>query len=408
MKIAPLALSVLVGAGPSPAAAPTSIIIATARGETPVSVRYDRGHPALASRALERVLPIDETLDGGWATVRFAGQPFRFLLDAPVMVQDNAVVPLAGGAYLLRDTLFVPLQWLAEYVPRMFAEGYRYDPLAARFEEARLQPVVERTTPTTPTLAFHQPSALAAKNGFRMQHKVVIDPGHGGVDPGTPGRYLPRGTQEKDVVLSIGRMVAQELSRRGVEVVLTRSTDVLIPLFDRAPMCRGDCDLFVSIHVNSMPSRPGADRAAGVATYYIGDEVTADATRVAKMENEALRYEAKQGADIDDALGFILKDLQTNANLLESAQLADAIQRDVARRHPGGDHGVTQSPNLAVLRTAMRPAVLVETGFSTNRRDAQYLASATGQAEIAKGIADGIMGYLRHYEQKLLAGGGDR
>ena len=80
-------------------------------------------------------------VDVTWAEVDFAGQTFRFLLDAPLFEFHNRIIPVVGGAYVLRDTLYVPLQWLAEYVPRVFSEAYRYDPLAARFEELRLAPV---------------------------------------------------------------------------------------------------------------------------------------------------------------------------------------------------------------------------------------------------------------------------
>lgn len=388
-------------ASPTPAAAPNAITIATSRGAAEIAVRTDREYPVLASIQLERLLPISKTVGGGWAEVSFAHQPFRFLLDAPVVMARGRLLPLAGGAYVSRDTLFVPLQWLAEHIPRMFGEGYRYDPLAARFEEARLQPVVASTTPAAvpiPQPRMRAPSDLARRNGFRMQHMVVIDPGHGGLDPGTPGRFLPSGVREKDVVLAIGLEVKEELERRGVEVVMTRTRDVAVPWDGRAPRCRDDCALFASIHVNSLEPRAGYDRVSGMETYFLGDQLTADAARVARMENEALKYEV--GAD-DTALSFILKDLHTNEYLRQSAALADAILRAASRKHPGGSRGVHQA-RLIVLGTAVRPAVLIETGYATNRRDAQYLTSPAGQAELARAIADGIGVYLRQYEGQVL------
>lgn len=384
---------------------PSAITISTSRGAVEIEVRTDRGHPALPAVRLERLLPISKTVGGGWAEVRFADQPFRFLLDAPVVVVGGRLLPLAGGAYVSRDTLFVPLQWLTDHIPRMFHEGYRYDPLAARFEEARLQPVAASITPVAvpvPRVRVRAPSDVARRNGFRMQHRVTIDAGHGGRDPGNPGHFLPRGVQEKDVTLAIAKNVQQELARRGIEVLMTRTRDVAVDHADRTAMCREDCDLFVSIHVNSMPMRAGYMVPNGFETYSLGDAVSQEAERVARMENEALKYDSGGSESWGDALTFILKDLHTNEYLRESALLADAIQRHGARRHPGVNRGVAQSNGLYVLRTARRPAVLVETGFATNRRDAQYLASPAGQVELGKAIAEGIAAHLLRYEGKVL------
>ena len=129
----------------------------------------------------------------------------------------------------------------------------------------------------------------------------------------------------------------------------------------------------------------------------------AEAKRVADMEDDALRYET--GPDPGGELGFIFRDLQTNEFLRESALLADIVQTDAAKVHPGRDRGVAQA-RFAVLRTATRPAVLVETGFATNRQDGQFLASERGQRALARAIADGVVEYLRRYEKKVLAGSG--
>ncbi len=400
---------------------PAKVVIATARGESTVPVSRERGHPALAAPALAGLLPLAHAVTGGWAEVAFAGQPFRFLLGAHLFMYHGQAVPLAGGAYVARDTLFLPLQWLAEYIPRLFHEGYRYDPLAARFEEARLQPVVTRISPplappsaapappagspeTAPPAGTLPSAELARRHGFRTHHKVVLDPGHGGRDPGNPGLHFPGATREKDVTLALAQRVAQQLQRMGIEVVLTRTTDTLINLVDRARLCRADCDLFASIHINSLPRRAGYEDASGMETYFLGQALTADAQRVAAMENEALRYETRQIDDLGDALSFIFKDLHANEFLRESALLAATVQRTAARVHPGGDRGVHQN-QFVVLATARRPAILIEAGFATNRRDARYLTSPAGQTELANAIAEGIAAYLRQYERKVLTEG---
>jgi N-acetylmuramoyl-L-alanine amidase len=393
MKLLPLLAMAGAGVGnqPDPPRAPLlSVIVATSRGQLTIPVNLERGHPTLPVPPLVRLLPITPAVEPEWAGLDFAGRSFRFLLDAPVMVDAGAVVPLAGGAYLLRDTLFVPLQWLTEYVPRRFHEGYRFDPLAGRFEEASLAPVVRTISPAVERHPV---------TGLRLRRTVTVDAGHGGDDPGTPCVHCPRGVREKHVTLGIARRVQKELERRGIRVIMTRTTDTLISRFDRAGYCRDDCDLFVSIHVDALDRSPGYQRVSGIHSYFLGEARTADARRVAEVENEALRYET-DGAG-DDPQMFILKALQANEILRESALLAELVQSSAAKVHPGGDRGVAQA-GLAVLNTATRPAILIETGYGTNRGDAQYITSSAGQQALAVAIADGIVEYLRRYEAKTL------
>lgn len=378
--------------------APRAVVVATAFGETTIPVGMHKGHAALPVPRLSGVLPVTSEVIGDWAQVAFAGVPFRFLLGAPLFVHEGRVVPVAGGAYVVTDTLFVPLQWLAEFVPRTFSEGYRYDHRSARFEESRLA-----SRPPSLTPAPGRPGSDAARrNGLRLAHQIIVDPGHGGVDPGNPGRHLPGSMKEKHVNLAIGLLLRDELRQRGVDVIMTRSTDTLIALGERALMCRDECALFVSLHVNSLPSRRGYELVNGVETYFLGEALTAEARRVAAMENDALRYETG-GGNLGGDLGFIFKDLQTNEFLRESALLADIVQHHAAATHPGHNRGVAQAPYV-VLKTATRPAILVETGFATNRRDGEFLASKSGQQAVARSIAQGIVEYLKRYEAKVLVG----
>ncbi|UCG84976.1 MAG: N-acetylmuramoyl-L-alanine amidase [Gemmatimonadota bacterium] len=400
-----LALAVWGGmpGAPADSPVPTSIVVATTRGQIEVPVLMERGHPALSVPRLGQLLPVTAEVIDEWAVVAFADQPFRFLLGASLFVFRGRVVPLVGGAYVARDTLHVPLQWLTEYLPRMFSEGYRYDPYAGRFEEARLAPVAPPVV--QPTLSYRSPRAgsAAARNGFRMLHTVVIDAGHGGTDPGNPGRYLPRGVHEKHITLALAKELRDELEKGGVEVVMTRSGDTLVDLRDRARMCREDCSAFVSIHVNSLKPTPGYENISGLETYFLSAARTAEAARVAAMENEAVSYETEKILEEDDPLAFIMKDLHRNEYLRESAQLAEMIQESGARIHPGRDRGVSQAI-FTVLSHAERPAVLIETGFATNRQDARFLTSATQRQRLAEAIAAGIITYLRRYEEKVLAG----
>ncbi len=391
------------------------VLIATPRGETSVPVTTERGTAAVAALRLGPPLGLTVVLDGSRVTVGLSGAVFVFQLGAAFVRAGGVVYGLVGEPYVARDTVFLPLHWLADCVPRALGGRYRWDPApgagAGRLVElpvasavaAAAPPGVAPTPPPAPsTPAATPPAPASAPNpitGLRLRHGVVIDPGHGGADPGNPGRYFPGHLVEKDITLAIGRLLRAELLRRAIAATLTRSTDTLIDLTDRGALCKAACDLFVSIHVNAMPDGRRADRVSGVETYFLSDAKTEDQQRVAQVENEAIRFETGTSSAATGPLGFILRDLQVNEYLRESAQLARLVQDSAARIHPGGDRGVQQA-GFTVLTTARRPAILVETGFATNRTDGAFLASSLGQHKIASAIADGIVAYLLEFERK--------
>jgi N-acetylmuramoyl-L-alanine amidase len=404
---------------------PPAVVIATRRGETSVPVTTERGWGAVAAPLLAAPLELSVALDGPRATVGLSGAVFVFQLGAPFVRMGTIVCGLVGEPYLTRDTLFLPLSWLADCLPRTLGARYRWDAVATRLEELPVASAaaVPRPAPATsaaglgapagrpagPPSPAPAPPATAAQRpfatpnpltGLRQHHLVVIDPGHGGADPGNPGRYFPDGLVEKDITLAVGRLLRAELTRRGIGAAMTRATDTLVDLADRGAFCAAECDLFVSIHVNSMPAGRRADRAGGVETYFLSDAKTEDQERVAKMENESIRFEAGTSRAATGPVGFILRDLQQNEYLRESAELAKLVQDSLARTHPGGDHGVQQA-SFRVLTSARRPAILVETGFATNRTDAAFLTSSLGQHKIASAIADGLVAYLLEFERRL-------
>ena len=394
---------------------PQALVISTSRGETTVPVTSERGSAAVAAPLLRPPLGLIVALEGSRVAVGLSGAVFLFELGAPFVRTGGVVYGLVGEPYVARDTVFLPLNWLADCVPRALSGKYRWDILGgrARFVELPVAGALVAAppplgTPSPPSAAAPAPVAASPNpppppnpmTGLRLRHTVVVDPGHGGADPGNPGRYFPEGLAEKDITLAIGRMLRAEMARRGIEASLTRSSDTLIDLADRGAFCKAECDLFVSIHVNAMPEGRRADRASGVETYFLSDAKTEDQQRVAKTENDAIRFETGTSMAATGPLGFILRDLQVNEYLRESAQLAELVQDSVTRIHPGGGHGVQQA-GFMVLATARRPAILVETGFATNRTDGAFLASSLGQHKIASAIADGIVAYLLEFERKL-------
>jgi N-acetylmuramoyl-L-alanine amidase len=380
---------------------PHQVLIATPRGQASIPVTSERGAAAVAAVLLSGPLGLALSLDGSTIRARLAGSEFEFDLGAPFVGYAGTAYPLVGAPYVARDTVFLPLHWLSDYVPHLLAGRYRWDPWLARLDEMAAPPSPLPAVVVAPAVV--PPQVPNPMTGLRLSHTVVVDPGHGGVDPGNPGMHFPRGVAEKDITLGIGRLLRAELVRRGLTVVLTRATDTLIDLANRPLYCRADCDLFVSIHVNAMPPGKRQGQVNGVETYFLSDAKTEDQKRVAQMENDALRFDAT--GTVEGPLAYILRDLQLNEYLRESARLAELVQGKVAGIHPGEDRGVQQGPFM-VLAAARRPSILVETGFATNRNDGAFLASATGQHKIASAIADGIVAYLLEFERKLAVGSG--
>lgn len=233
--------------------------------------------------------------------------------------------------------------------------------------------------------------------------RVIIDPGHGGKDPGAPLRSTS--LREKDIALQVGLKVGDALRARGVEVFYTRVKDTLVALYDRGRMAnqaRGD--VFLSIHVNAAnPGWKNPDAARGFETYFLAEARTEDARRVEEMENESIRFESDANVNANDPLSFILSDMMQNEHLRESSDLADIVQRHLGEVHPGPNRGVKQA-GFRVLVSAFMPAVLIELGFGTNAEEAAFMASPSRQRALARAIADATREYLDRHQRRV--GGG--
>jgi N-acetylmuramoyl-L-alanine amidase len=225
---------------------------------------------------------------------------------------------------------------------------------------------------------------LAEQLGLKVR-KVVIDAGHGGHDSGAIG---PTGVQEKTIALAIAKKVASDLSRQGLEVVLTRDDDTFVRLEDRAKIAnRAHADLFISIHCNSAPSRS----LRGIETYTLNTSSDHYSIRLAARENSS----SEKG--VSD-LQFILADLATKANTEESTRLASSVQHNLVSElsaHYSGvkDLGTKQALFYVLIGTKM-PSILVETSFLSNKTDEKRLASSSYQGKVAQAIADGVDDFL--------------
>jgi N-acetylmuramoyl-L-alanine amidase len=217
--------------------------------------------------------------------------------------------------------------------------------------------------------------------------RIVIDPGHGGKDPGAIG-YL-KGVQEKNVTLEVSRRVARKIRQRlGCEAILTRKGDAFLSLEERTAMANArNADLFVSIHTNANKRMA----CYGIETYFLNLATDEEAILVAAREN------ATSARNISD-LETILSDLMNNAKIDESSRLAGHVQEALIRRLKPRyssikDKGVKQAPFYVLLGAEM-PCILIELAFITNPRECRRLNSTGYQEEIADAIVTGIQGYI--------------
>jgi N-acetylmuramoyl-L-alanine amidase len=238
-----------------------------------------------------------------------------------------------------------------------------------------------------PALAAALALALAAREPALT---VVVDPGHGGEQEGA---RASDGAKEKDVALAISRRIAARLKRLGAKVVLTRTGDIAVPLANRAAIATAiRADLFLSVHLNSMPSAEQRRHSQGVETYFLSaDASDTHASAVAAREN-ADRLAGEPEPDPNDPVAGILDDLQDAASLQASSRLAYSIHEKLVGRLGAEDRGVKQAP-FYVLAGARMPAVLLEVGFISHRDEARKLGSREYQDRIAEAVAEGIRAF---------------
>jgi N-acetylmuramoyl-L-alanine amidase len=221
-------------------------------------------------------------------------------------------------------------------------------------------------------------------------HKVVIDAGHGGEDFGA---ISPEGLREKQVVLDIAQRVRRSLEARGLEVVMTRNSDVFIPLAERARIAnKTKADFFVSIHANASLSRS----LRGFEVYYLSEATDDAALALERAENSVLRLESAH-AGFDKGLKTIFWDMHESENRKESLQIAEQVKGSVTGAVSTAAQRI-RTANFYVLKWTECPAVLVETGYLTNRQDERLLHSPVYRAQMAEAVVDGILNYRKVYE----------
>lgn len=235
---------------------------------------------------------------------------------------------------------------------------------------------------------------LAVCSLCMMSFTVVIDAGHGGDDLGAVGQ---KGVREKDLNLTVSKQLAAKITQKypEVKVVLTRDTDVFLPLQKRADIAnKNHADLFISIHTNAAENR----KAQGAETFILGTERMEDNLDVAMRENAVMKLEQDQtvyqGFDPKSIESYIIFELMQNQYMDNSLLFAELVQNQFVGTLNRANRGVRQAAFWVLLKSAC-PSVLVEMGFISNTEEEAWLASQEGQNGIVNGIFDAFEKYYK-------------
>jgi N-acetylmuramoyl-L-alanine amidase len=246
--------------------------------------------------------------------------------------------------------------------------------------------------PDTPADKPPQP-AQPTKEGYSMARqlglgiqKIVIDPGHGGKDPGTIGKS---GTMEKVIVLDICKRLKDLLDKyESLEVIMTRETDIYVPVENRTVIAnQKQADLFISVHANSNPSK----KRSGIETFYLNFSRDPSVIETAALENATSTKNLSE-------MRSILEKIAKNSKILESKELADNIQKNLVEtlhKQYGDvkDLGYKGGP-FWVLIGVDTPSILVEVSYLSNAKEETRLKDSKYRQNIAQGIYEGIKAYI--------------
>ncbi|MGU9857822.1 N-acetylmuramoyl-L-alanine amidase [Pseudomonas sp. LF245] len=301
-------------------------------------------------------------------------------------LKNSGITSIRSGHFGKADTRIVldlaaPMQLNSFLLPPQDGQGHRL--------------VLDLTSSThAPRQIAAEPAPITDKAHPKRDIIVVVDPGHGGKDPGAIGS---KGQREKDVVLSIAQLLAKRLKReKGFDVKLVRNDDFFVPLRKRVDIARQHkADMFISVHADAAPRLT----ASGASVYALseGGATSATARFMAQRENGADLLGATtllNLKDKDPMLAGVILDMSMNATIASSLQLGSSIL--------GSLEGITtlhqkrvEQAGFAVLKSPDVPSILVETGFISNTRDAERLVTVRHQQAVADGLFDGLKRYFQ-------------
>jgi len=305
-------------------------------------------------------------------TAPASGMPSRLSVRNPhiAAVMLSRPTPTATMAVITAKTPLTPHLFILDHPDRVVVD--LFPPSTASQGPA--------SAPPGPKL----PTILTKDVPPRTVMTIVIDPGHGGKDPGAIGRS---GLQEKDVVLDIGKRLKKLLEHQGQKVIMTRSDDTFIPLSERTQLANSrNADLFVSIHANANPKRS----TKGVQVYLLGKASDAEARATASRENGD---DDSQLTDLDRIFNDMALDFRINHSISLAYQTHDAFLRTVGKQYSVVDLGVKRAPFYVLMKSTM-PGILAEVSFISNPQEEARLKRASYRQSIAEALARGIQRYL--------------
>jgi N-acetylmuramoyl-L-alanine amidase len=352
--------------------------------------------------SLVQFVQISATKDGTDVMLQFNGQPrhsafplydpYRLVVDIETEAPPAAQAPVPAQATMpavaLKTTPSVPASTPANRLPGWASTA---EPVAPSPKPLATLPIAPVTLPEPPTTSSPAPPASTSRGGYSLARqlglgvsRIVIDPGHGGHDPGA----VANGVSEAELVLDVALRLEKLLQDQpGFEVVLTRRTNDFIALEERTALANKEtADLFLSIHANSSPQRD----TRGIETYFLNFASNSHAEAVAAREN-ASSVKAMRN------LPQLVKAITTNNKLAESREFANIVQTSLLRQARAQnksvkDLGVKQAPFVVLLGAEM-PSVLAEIAFVTNRSDATLLKQQAYRQRIAQALRDAVLRY---------------
>jgi N-acetylmuramoyl-L-alanine amidase len=390
------AISLLIPLWAWAALGPNQLTVIDGRGSAKISetISFDREeYLSLADLAASWNAQATWSELTGNADLKLPGHVLRFSADNTFFLADGKSYNLFNPARLYQGELYVPMELFTRFLIPSWGRSIIWDSTGRRLSLGGISPEQIKIPEARPR------SQGDEKRGIQ---KVVVDPGHGGKDPGAVG---PTGLREKDINLEIAFMLKAILEQDyNLIVVMTRSDDTFIPLGERTRIANQEAaDIFISIHCNAAPRKKVKLKTMrGSETYFLSLAKTDDARATAAMENSAIDFEQPQKnvANQND-VQFILWDMVQNEFLIESSDLAELVQESLAKKLPTvPNRGINQA-GFYVLNGAYMPAILVETSFISHKEEEKLLKKPDNLKKIAQGIAAGLAGFAQKHKREL-------
>ena len=331
-----------------------------------------------------RWYPVQKTF-----TIASAKDTLKFAIGIPYMSRNGRSMDLTQAPQLENGHIWIAQDDVQKITSRTAATT---QPLAQPTTQvvAKPAPTKNEVAKTTTTVKPKTPKAEIA--GTREVRTIVIDPGHGGKDPGASGKR----SQEKDIVLAVAKLLRKDLAEAGFNVKLTRSKDVFIELGQRANLAnQWDGDLFISLHCNAIDASEERKRQIqGFQFYVLRAPESEEDKAIARRENAvATLYGEKNAKDELSPLEWFKLEARLEqykqTSYLFTEKLLDSFEDGKIKKMNTGVGGA----GFMVLVGAMMPAVLIELGFISNEEDEAYMMTKVGQQDLADRIAEAVVKY---------------